>query len=776
MQIQQKKAHTLLFTERHSSTNDLISPRGEILKLLSQSPLQKEKQIEKRISKTSLHEIKKSRKIAQEQQMKKLNIQRRLAKQFRKVYLITIFLSIKQQYDKKILNVKFNQKNNKYLLHPNDAFKKFWDIFMFFILIYSSIYIPFAVAFEKDLKVYEITSYFFSIIFCFDLILLTRMCYYDEHNNLVQDQRKIFLNYLNGWFVVDIVTIIPIPYCQLIKVVRIKRIQEIISSSSLNQNKIIEFWFNFIDQKKATLFQILFFSAIGFHYATCLWAMSIQYSGKDIPQYIDAMYWAMQTLSTTGYGDAIPNGLLEYLCAIIGTFCGGMFMSLIIGNSRRILDDMDAESQFYQRVNLIKSLFNQIIILPEYKADMQKFQIINHKQNLSWTLIQSDWFNIIPQDLQNKLLLFVARKELLRISLFKISIPFSLKIIRHISLMKAKAGEFIWLKGDPVEEIYFLIEGQVQYRNQFGKILLEIKNGVIFGEQEYFLRKQFIQVQQQRQHYAMAIQDCYYLIINKQSFFVNLKEFQALQQYLSILALHRLEDMNIQQKQYEMEANKVRLNQQRLELIKQANKIEIRNCFIVSNHDQNIIYETRQSKTEGILDKLLNNKKSKVYLLLDRFRKVVQMIIFANKRLEKKLKKQQGKHHLKRKIKPHQIVPLSVLIKIRQKLIHTQKLKKIALEKKNEFNKIVQALQHCKPYNKSDFKRLSSSESERKKQGYFLNHDPQKELDDFFQQMSTLEKSLALSQWLVREIWKDINNELININKVFESNDLVKNE
>lgn len=37
-----------------------------------------------------------SRNVTKELQMKKLNIKRRLAKLFRKVYLITIFLSINQ--------------------------------------------------------------------------------------------------------------------------------------------------------------------------------------------------------------------------------------------------------------------------------------------------------------------------------------------------------------------------------------------------------------------------------------------------------------------------------------------------------------------------------------------------------------------------------------------------------------------------------------------------------------------------------------------------------
>jgi potassium voltage-gated channel Eag-related subfamily H protein 5 len=33
--------------------------------------------------------------------------------------------------------------------------------------------------------------------------------------------------------------------------------------------------------------------------------------------------------------------------------------------------------------------------------------------------------------------------------------------MKHISFMKAKAGQLIWLKGDPVEEICLLVEGVV---------------------------------------------------------------------------------------------------------------------------------------------------------------------------------------------------------------------------------------------------------------------------------------------------------------------------
>lgn len=48
--------------------------------------------------------------------------------------------------------------------------------------------------------------------------------------------------------------------------------------------------------------------------------------------------------------------------------------------------------------------------------------------------------------------------------------------------MKISAGNMVWYKGDPAEEIYFLVDGLILYKNKFGKELLKIQKGAIFGE------------------------------------------------------------------------------------------------------------------------------------------------------------------------------------------------------------------------------------------------------------------------------------------------------
>lgn len=57
-----------------------------------------------------------------------------------------------------------------------------------------------------------------------------------------------------------------------------------------------------------------------------------------------------------------------------------------------------------------------------------------------------------------------------------------------------------------------------------------------------------------------------------------------------------------------------------------------------SQYHSSVIYETRISKTQGVLERLISNKQNAVKILQARFRKVVQMIIFANRSIEKHLR------------------------------------------------------------------------------------------------------------------------------------------
>jgi hypothetical protein len=48
------------------------------------------------------------------------------------------------------------------------------------------------------------------VLFIVDIVLTLNMPYFDSKKNLVTDRYRIFINYLSGWLLLDLLTSLPI--------------------------------------------------------------------------------------------------------------------------------------------------------------------------------------------------------------------------------------------------------------------------------------------------------------------------------------------------------------------------------------------------------------------------------------------------------------------------------------------------------------------------------------------------------------------------------------
>jgi hypothetical protein len=107
-------------------------------------------------------------------------------------------------------------KNEKpYIIYPENKNKGFWDLFMTLVLIITCIQTPLNIAFEdvsnekggNDFN--KILDYCIDFLFFLDIIVIFNSAYYDEDIELIDDRKDIAAFYIQGWFIVDLLAIIP---------------------------------------------------------------------------------------------------------------------------------------------------------------------------------------------------------------------------------------------------------------------------------------------------------------------------------------------------------------------------------------------------------------------------------------------------------------------------------------------------------------------------------------------------------------------------------------
>ncbi|CAD8068256.1 unnamed protein product [Paramecium sonneborni] len=601
-------------------------------------------------------EIKRQKDKALKQQQKREHLRNLLAKKFRLIYNVIRLL---HHHDRVILERHDEglKKKSVFLIFPGDTSRRFWDIILLITYIQTAIYLPLRIAFldKESNGVYEL-DLLNDIIYFADIICILRSCYYNRQNVLVQNQWFIFLNYLKGWLIPDIITLIPfdsiyhfqIQYHKFPRFIRVFRINRIFKVSTFHQNQYNwENFFNIFNSYQLNILKIIVKFIYGLHLFSCLWYLASNINNEKYledqdyqglinqnSEYIQSLFWALQTFSTIGYGNDAAKNYAQYIVAILWMFLGASFYCVILLNLSEWLKKLNSESVYVEMQNTLKLFFKKIEVIKEVQTKVQLYLSLNIKQNQAWSLSLQEWFQNLPIIRQKEITLYVSYIEMMQIHFFRLNLNFSVSILPKMMLMKTQQNCKIWIKDEVVNEIYFLIRGKLQYRTQFGKILLQLDEGSIFGEQEYFKKLQFSK-QHSRKNYAVAVELCEYIILNGEYFFQQMSAFPALRQYLAIVAYNREQRMKAQIIYNRFEREREIMNTLKLEKIKETCNIDVTRYKGMIKPLKSIIYDTQHSRTQQVLEQLIHNRKNKIDKLIQQFKKVVQMIIFANKLIEK---------------------------------------------------------------------------------------------------------------------------------------------
>ena len=97
------------------------------------------------------------------------------------------------------------------MIYPGNRYKDNWDIIMAVVLIVSCLISPVRIAFPDDEEPVGWSIYNYSIdsLFLLDIIVTFNTALHDDDFKVIDDRKIISMKYLQGWFTVDVLAIVP---------------------------------------------------------------------------------------------------------------------------------------------------------------------------------------------------------------------------------------------------------------------------------------------------------------------------------------------------------------------------------------------------------------------------------------------------------------------------------------------------------------------------------------------------------------------------------------
>ncbi|MBF0143156.1 MAG: ion transporter [Magnetococcales bacterium] len=387
-------------------------------------------------------------------------------------------------------------------IHPSSRFRLFWSGLVLLGTLWYAILVPLQFALGLDPHgVMAVIDFSWTIFFLVDMTLNFHWAFYED-GEIISDPKRIRERYFQRGFRYDFPASLPLDWVllvlfssspetiawvrlvRLLKLVRLVRLQRMVANMSAKGRGLLVTDVLLNASSRVRLALLFLWSVLGLNAISCIWILIQPSAPVDqtlLDVYIRAVYWAVTTLATVGYGDITPSTNAGRVFASVVMLVGVGVYGLAIGNISTLIVNANAH-----RIRQREKLANLANFMAQYQIPLglqnDIFSFYSHYL-ANRASSNNEILNELPPELQERIGSFINIFMIRQVPFFKDADHPCLEDISKCLTSKILVPKDVIIRaGEVGREMYFLSHGVVEVLTPEGKPVVKLRAGSFFGE------------------------------------------------------------------------------------------------------------------------------------------------------------------------------------------------------------------------------------------------------------------------------------------------------